>query len=153
MDIGIVSANGGAGGDASRRIPRVDIQPAWSRDGKSLYFTSARAADGGSSATTSRPRADTQVVQGIQPAVSPDGTRIAYEQRGLRVLDLATGDIDARARRGDGIPDGAGVDAGWPEHPLRHRGRGSNDIRIIPAAGGDPIELTVDTIATRCRRR
>ena len=27
----------------SRRIARVDIQPAWSRDGKSLFFASARA--------------------------------------------------------------------------------------------------------------
>ncbi len=90
MEIGIVGASGGAEETISSH-PAVDIQPAWSRDGKSVFFTSARA--GGwrifrhDFATTT----DTQVVQGIQPAVSPDGTRLAYEQRGLRVIDLATG--------------------------------------------------------------
>ena len=76
--------------------------------------------------------------------MSPDGKLLAYEQRGLRVLDLATG--ESRMVRDEETeyrmepawtPDGQNL-------LYVTEDEGSNDIRIIPAAGGDPIELTID---------
>lgn len=153
MDIGIVSADGGAvevvAGD-----PAVDIQPAWARDGGSLFFASARAGGWRIFRYDFDSRAVAQVVQGIQPAVSPDGTRIAYEQRGLYVLDLAPGSKPVLVREEETeyrmepawTPDGASL-------LYVTEDEGSNDIRVVPAppASGDrpariePIELTFDT--------
>ena len=62
---------------------RVDIQPAWSRDGKSLFFVSARARRFrifGTTSATSR-HADHRRCPRIQPAVSPDGKPLAYVSR------------------------------------------------------------------------
>ena len=92
---------------------------------------------------------DTPLTNGIQPAVSPDGKLLAYEQSGLRVLDLATG--ESRMVRDEETeyrmepawtPDGQNI-------LYVTEDEGSNDIRIVPAAGGDPIELTIDTDASR----
>jgi TolB protein len=147
LEIGIVGADGGPENGGVQRIAsheRVDIQPAWSRDGSSLYFASAR--DRGwriyrHDLATGR---DTAIVQGIQPAVSPDGRSLAYERGGLRVLDLASG--ESRVLREEEMeyrakpvwtPDGQSL-------LYVTEDRGSNDIRIIPAAGGRPIELTID---------
>jgi len=143
LELGIVDAGGGEVRTVSPH-PRVDINPAWSRDGGSIYFTSAR---GGAwriyrhDLATGR---DTAIVNGIQPAVSPDGLSLAYEQRGLRVLDLTTG--QSRLVRSE--------EAAYRMKPAWSadgknilyvtEDEGSNDIRVIPAAGGEPIELTVD---------
>ena len=143
LELGIIDANGGAVQRVASH-PRVDLQPAWSRDGNSLYFASAR--NGGwrifrHDLATGR---DTAVVNGIQPSASPDGRSLAYEQGGLRVLDLAT--LESRVVRDEETeyrmkpawtPDGRNI-------LYVTEDEGSNDIRIIPAAGGDPIELTVD---------
>ncbi len=153
LEIGVVSADGGPIERVASN-PRVDLEPAWSRDGNSLYFVSAR--NGGfrifrHDFATGR---DTALVTGIQPAPSPDGKSIAYEQGGLRVLDLGT--LQSRVVRAEETeyrmkpvwtPDGANI-------LYVTEDKGSNDIRIIPANGGDPIELTIDTKSiTRCRRR
>ncbi len=90
-------------------------------------------------------KTDTPITNGIQPAVSPDGKLLAYEQGGLRVLDLATG--ESRMVRDEETeyrmepswtPDGQNI-------LYVTEDEGSNDIRIVPAAGGDAIELTTDT--------
>jgi TolB protein len=143
LEIGVVPADGGEVRLLSPH-PRVDLQPAWSRDGHSVYFASAR--DDGwrihrHDLATGR---DTVVVQGIQPAISPDGRSLAYERGGPRVLDLAT--LESRVVRDEEseyrtspawMPDG--------ERLLYvTEDRGSNDIRIIDAEGGRPIELTID---------
>jgi TolB protein len=144
LEIGIVSADGGSVDTVSSH-PRVDVQPAWSRDGTSLFFVSARAGGFRIFKHDFAANADTQVTSGIQPAVSPDGRRLAYEQSGLRVLDLATG--ESRMVRDEETeyrmepswtPDGQNL-------LYVTEDEGSNDIRIIAAAGGDPIELTSDT--------
>ena len=143
LDIGIVGADGGQVEKVSPNA-RVDVEPTWSRDGNALYFASAR--DGRfkifrHDLATNR---DTGLVAGIQPAVSPDGKSIAYEQGGLRVLDLGT--LQSRVVREEETeyrmkpqwtPDGQNI-------VYVTEDKGSNDIRIIPAAGGEPVELTVD---------
>ena len=143
LEIGIVSAAGGPEETVSSN-PAVDIQPTWSRDGKSLYFTSARAGGWRIFRHDFATRTDTSLVNGIQPAVSPDGTQLAFEQRGLRVLDLASGmarlvqDEETEYRMEPAwTPDGQNIIYVTEDE-------GSNNLRIIPAAGGNPIELTFD---------
>ena len=144
LEIGIVSADGGTVETISPH-PRVDVQPAWSRDAKSLFFVSARAGGFRIFRHDFTTKADTAVTNGIQPAVSPDGTRLAYEQGGLRVVDLATG--ESRLVRDEETeyrmepswtPDGQNI-------VYVTEDEGSNDLRIIAAGGGEPIELTTDT--------
>src|SRR5262245_305233 len=90
LDIGTVSADGGAEQPLISNAA-VDIEPVWSRDGKSLYFVSARAGGFRIFRHDLENGADTEITNGIHPAISPDGKQMAYEQRGLSVLDLATG--------------------------------------------------------------
>lgn len=143
LEIGIVDTGGGPVQRISPH-PRVDLQPAWGRDGSSLYFTSARAGRWTIFRHDLATGADSALTSGIQPAVSPDGASLAYEQGGLRILDLAT--RESRLVRDE--------ETGYRMKPAWTRdGRsilyvtedeGSNDIRIIAATGGDPIELTTD---------
>ena len=144
LEIGIVSADGGEV-DPVASHPRVDIEPTWSRDGGSIYFVSARAGALRIFRHELATGRDTALVErGIQPAVSPDGKRLAYESGGLRLLDLETGQSTLlRAEETEyrmkpaWTPDG---------HSLLYvtEDRGSNDIRIISAAGGAPVELTFE---------
>jgi TolB protein len=98
LEIGVVDANGGT----IERIasnPRVDLEPAWSRDGKALYFVSARSGGFRIFRHDFATNADTALVSGIQPSVSPDGKSLAYAQGGVRVLDLAT--LESRVVRAE----------------------------------------------------
>ena len=143
LEIGVIDASGGAVQRVATH-PRVDLQPAWGRDGSTLYFASARNGRWSIIRHSFTSGADTAIVNGIQPSVSPDGRSLAYEQGGLRVLDLAT--LESRLVRDE--------ETGYRMKPVwTADGRnilyvtedeGSNDIRIIPAMGGDPIELTTD---------
>ena len=133
LEIGIVGADGGPEQTIASH-PAVDIQPAWSRDGKSLFFASARAGGWRIFRHDFATNAATQVVAGIQPVVSPDGLQLAYEQRGLYMLDLATGqsklvrDEETEYRMEPAwTPDGKNL-------LYVTEDEGSNDIRIIPAA-------------------
>jgi TolB protein len=144
FEIGIVSANGGAVETVAAN-PRVDLQPSWSRDGKSLYFASARAGGFRIFRYDFATGEAVNLAAGIQPAESPDGKQLAFSQGGLRVLDLATKesrlvrDEETEYRmRPSWTPDGQHI-------VYVTEDEGSNDIRIIPVAGGDPIELTFDT--------
>ncbi|HXT68688.1 MAG TPA: CehA/McbA family metallohydrolase [Vicinamibacterales bacterium] len=144
LDIGVVSANGGPV-ETIATHPRVDVQPAWAWDGKSLFFVSARGGAFRIYRHDFTTNADAQVTNGIQPAVSPDGKLLAYEQGGLRVLDLATNesklvrDEETEYRMEPSwTPDGQNI-------VYVTEDEGSNDLRIVAAAGGDAIELTTDT--------
>lgn len=151
LDIGVVSADGGAVERVTTH-PGVDVEPAWSVDGADLYFVSDR--EQGFTIFRRPLAADTAtaVVGGIQPAVSPDGSRLAYV---ARVQD----------RRGSGgiwvkeLPDGAESLVHYEESEYRVKPAwtpdgtallyvsdqaGSNDIRIVPAEGGNPVTLTPD---------
>lgn len=145
LEIGTVGADGGPVEVVSSH-PRVDLQPEWSADGGSLYFVSARGGRGfGIYRHDLATGVDTLMVErGIQPAISPDGRRLAYEAGGLRVLDLATG--ESRLVRDEETEYRMNPEWAVDGERLLYvtEDRGSNDIRIISASGGRPIELTFD---------
>ena len=99
LDIGVVSA---AGGDVERvtRDSSIEIEPTWSRDGTSLYFASSRRRGFAIYRHDFTTGVDTFVISGFQPAVSPDGKRLAFVapvrgrlgSGGLWVKDLPDGD-------------------------------------------------------------
>ena len=85
-DIYVVSAEGGQ----PRRLttdPAEDIVPSWSRDGRWIYFTSNRNADGGSGRLQiwKMPADGGEAVQmtrqgGFEPMESPDGQWLYFTQ-------------------------------------------------------------------------
>ena len=166
LDIGVVNANGGA----VQRIttdPEVDVEPAWSHDGGSIYFVSARPdtrAGARAGAAPARGESfriyrhdlasgtDEQIVEGIQPSVSPDGTQLAYVApvRG----HLGSGGIWVRP-----LPDGEPRLLQYEESEYRMKPAWtqdasallyvsdnalSNDVMIVPVGGGNPLRLTAD---------
>ena len=145
LEIGVVDANGGAVERVASH-PAVDLQPAWGRDGNTLYFASARNRGWRIFRHDLRTRTDTALAAGMQPSPSPDGRSLAYEQGGLRILDLAT--LESRLVRDE--ETGYRMKPVWTPDGQRllyvTEDEGSNDIRIISAAGGDPIELTFDAV-------
>jgi TolB protein len=98
-------------------------------------------------------RASTVLGDNVEsPTVAPDGTRIAFAHRttteaGLRrrtdiwVVNLDTGQLVPLVQGGDGSyapawsPDGA-----WIAYVGRHGD--ANDLFVVPASGGDPVQLT-----------
>ena len=154
LDIGVVSAEGGA----VRRItshPQVDVEPAWSADGTRLYFVSARGRGFRIYRQSLADTAAVEITTGIQPAVSPDGSRLAYvdEVRGR----LGAGGLWVRNLEGE--PQPALVHYEETEYRMRPTwtadGRaflyvsdegGSNDVVAIPAGGGNPVRVTADTL-------
>ncbi len=88
--------------------PAIDTQPAWSPDGKTVYFASDRggapqiyAAE--ASAGARARRVSFGVGYAARPRVSPDGAQLALEvQEGgafhIATLDLARGDITSLSR-------------------------------------------------------
>lgn len=150
LDIGVVSANGGA----VQRItsdPRVDIEPVWSRDGQSLYFVTARGGGFSIYRHSFVDSTQTPVVNGFQPAISPDGKQLAYiaPVQGR----LGTGGIWVKE-----LPDGQPRMVYYEETEYRTKPAwtpdgqaflfvsdeaGSHDVKIIPVAGGNPVVLTV----------
>jgi TolB protein len=151
LDIGVASADGGA----VQRITdhrAVDVEPAWSRDGAGLYFVSARAGGFRIFRHDFATRTDTVVVTGFQPAVSPDGKQLAYVASvqgrlgtgGLWVKELPNGEPrlvhyeESEYRMKPAwTPDGQSLLYVSDE-------MGSNDVAIVPVAGGNPIVLTAD---------
>jgi TolB protein len=151
LDIGIVSADGGT----VQRITTddaVDVEPEWGRDGASLFFVSARDRGFNIYRHDLETGTNTMMVGGIQPAVSPDGMRLAYVARvqgllgsgGLWVKDLPDGESrlvhyeETEYRMQPAwTPDGAAFLYVSDE-------MGSTDVRVVAASGGNPVRLTVD---------
>ncbi|MDA8017922.1 MAG: serine/threonine-protein kinase [Thermoanaerobaculia bacterium] len=86
----------------------LEIDPVFSPDGSTLYYSADRAGRFelwmrsqrgriGTSDTGTEARLPTQGLHAVQPAVAPDGRRLAYvtrEPRGIWVLDIP-GDLDS----------------------------------------------------------
>jgi len=148
-DIWVVDARGGS----SLRLtddPAADRSPAWFPDGSSLAFVSDRL---GQNAIWKVPRLGGSAVLLVpvaeDPAVSPDGTRIAFAKRGgsgqdrIAVAELAdvshvttlTGDDDGLwdHRRPAWSPDGTTLCYA-----------DFRDLWLVPARGGQPRRLTTD---------
>ena len=157
LDIGVVSAEGG---EVERLTSdrRVDVEPAWTRDGGALYFVTARGGSFDIYRYRFADKSETPFVAGprdqIQPAESPDGTRLAYISGvdgrlgtggiWIKPLEPAGGEAtlvhyeetEYRARPA-WTPDGQSILFSSDEP-------GSNDIAIVPSAGGNPVYLSAD---------
>jgi hypothetical protein len=151
LDIGIVSAEGGP----VQRITmdaRVDIEPTWSKDGTELFYVSARGGPFRIHRYRLSDGRDTAIVNGFQPAVSPDGKQLAY----VAPVSgrLGTGGIWIKE-----LPDGQPRLVHYEETEYRVRPAwtedaqallyvsdeaGSNDVAIVPVNGGNPVILTAD---------
>lgn len=173
LDVGVVSAAGGEPVMLASH-PHVDVQPAWSADSTSVIFASARAGSFDLwRVALQEPDVASALVAGpghqIQPAVSPDGATLAFVSpvRGrLGTGGLWTAPLDvADNAAADGAATGADAAlqratlAHWEETSFRAEpqwsrdGRnllfvsdegGSNDIAVVPAAGGSKLRLTDD---------
>lgn len=159
LDIGMIASSGG---DVTRLTETrdVEIEPTWSRDGQDVFFVGRgrgfdilklRIAD----------KTVTPVVADagdqLQPAISPDGKTLAYVSPVSG--KLGTGGIWTIPL--DGAPglQPRGTMVHYEESEYRMRpawtpdGKaflyvsdemGSNDVAIVPAAGGNPVVLTND---------
>lgn len=151
LDIGVVSADGGAV-ERLTTDPEVDVQPKWSRDGGSVYYVSARGRGFHIHRRDLSTGADSVMAPGIQPAISPDGMQLAYVapvtgrlgSGGVWVLPLRGGEPrlvryeESEYRMKPAwTPDGRSLLYVSDE-------RGTNDVVIVPVAGGNPIALTAD---------
>ena len=156
LDVGVVPATGGT---VTRLTDarEVDLEPAWGRDSQDVYFVSARGGRGFDIFKVHvGDRVVTPVVvepgEQIQPAISPDGATLAYIAPVTG--KLGTGGIWTRPLAGGSptlvhyeeseyrmkpqwTPDGKAFLFGTDE-------RGSNDIAIVPATGGNPFVITND---------
>jgi Tol biopolymer transport system component/serine/threonine protein kinase len=148
-DLWIVSARGG---DARRLTDAgaADHTPTWFPDGSALAFASDR---GGHDGIWRVPReggpATPIVADAVDPAISPDGTRIAFAHIGkggryaLWVAPLA--DVG----RAKALTSDTGADALWENrHPVFSPDGATiayqdfNNLWIVPAAGGRSRRLT-----------
>ncbi|HEX6966485.1 MAG TPA: CehA/McbA family metallohydrolase [Gemmatimonadaceae bacterium] len=153
LEIGIVNADGGAV-ERVTTDSAVDVEPTWSHDGQSLYFVSNRGDRRGGFHIYRHDLAtgaDSQIVSGIQPAVSPDGSQLAYVApvRGR----LGSGGLWVKSLSADSEPHLVQ----YEETEFRTKpawtsdgqallyvsdNMGSNDVMIVPADGGNPERLT-----------
>ncbi len=152
LDIGIVSSEGG---DVERVTTdsAIDIEPEWSGDGESLFFASDRGRGFNVYRHDLSAGTDTLVVNGIQPAVSPDGKQLAWV-------------APVRGRNGSGgiwvkgLPDGEPHLVHYEESEYRMKPawtpdgkaflyvtdqmQGSYDVAVVPADGGNEVVITND---------
>jgi len=157
LDLGVIRSNG-TGLQRLTDDTAVDFGPAWSADGRALYFTSSRNRGFDILRLNLADRAVAAVVTGagdqIQPAVSPDGRTLAYVSpvRGR----LGSGGIWTRPLEDPGAEPTL-VHYEESEYRMRPQwtpdgraflfgsdGMGSNDVAVVPAAGGNPIVITND---------
>jgi len=149
VDLWLVDARGGS---AIRLTtdPAVDRSPEWYPDRSAIAFVSER---GGETAVWKVPRlggAATLVMPAADaPAISPDGTRVAFtrpDERGLRRIAVAPLDDTDAARLlttdRDGLWDHR--TPAWSPDGRAICYAGQRDLWIVPASGGPAARLTTD---------
>ena len=152
LDIGIVDVEGGSV-ERVTTDPGVDVEPVWSRDGRSIFFVSGRGDRGfhifrHDLAT----HQDVQVASGIQPAISPDGSQLAY-------VDRVPGRLGSGGLWVKPLPDGEPRLVHYEETEYRMKPAwtpdgqallfvsdeaGSNDVMLVASAGGNAERITAD---------
>ena len=151
LDIGVVDAEGGPV-ERIAEDPAVDVQPVWSREGDAIYFVSARADGFRIFRHDLTSDSVSDVVAGINPAVSPDGQELAYVAPvpgrmgtgGIMVKNLPDGherlvhyEETAYRTKPEWTPDGKSFLFVSEEGGVNH-------VRIVPVTGGNPVPLTID---------
>jgi len=154
--------------------PADDAQPRWSPDGTKLAFVSARDREGGLLVSTGGLGADSIFVssengdiflipalggtatklidRGAYPTWSPDGTSIAFQSNrdgewrlwrvaatGGEPRQLTSGEPGTFNFHPSWSPDGR-----WIAYARRSPNGARGGLCVIPAEGGDPIQLTED---------
>jgi eukaryotic-like serine/threonine-protein kinase len=135
--------------------PADDTQPAFSNDGRFIAFRSARDGGGifvmGATGENVRKLAD----EGFNPAWSADGTELAYsiedfpEPLNRTVIPSALWAVSVATGSKRLITEGDAVQPSWSPRGDRiaywgvHHG-GQRDVWTIPAAGGNPVQVTSD---------
>ncbi len=146
-----------AGGQSLRLTdhPAVDCSPAWLADGREILFVSDRGGlpslwrvgrFGGSA---------TPVIEdAVEPAVSPDGSRIAFSRRGLEGggLTIWVSPLDDPEAAYQVSPEGLGV---WDHENSTFSPDGRvlafadhQDVWLVAADGADPPRRLTDGSAT-----
>jgi Tol biopolymer transport system component len=153
-DIRLIDAHGGVS-VALTDDPAVDRHPSWFPDGTSLAFVSDR---GGEPAIWRLPRLGGAPVliipDGVDPAVSPDGTRVAFARRGpsgkLRIAVAPVGDpAAARVLTGDGDGLADHRHPAWSPDCRTVCYADFRNLRLVSAAGGASRALTGDSASDR----
>jgi Tol biopolymer transport system component len=141
-----------ATGEAARltNSPADELDPSWSPDGRSVVYTGSRLGDTALWRVPAHGGAPELLVSaGEEPAVSPDGTRIAFSRRDksgyqrIAVTDIADRS-GARLLTG---PDDGMLDhraPAWSPDGTRICYADSRNLWIVSSAGGPATRLTVD---------
>jgi tricorn protease len=162
-DLFVVPTRAGGSTENLTSSPARDLDAEWSSDNRSVVFSSDRSGNEDiylvRSADSAEPRLSrtlrTQVVplttdpaRDTGPRFSPDGRRIAFQRSGdpgaLWVMD-ADGRNPIRLVQGNiggfsWSPDGRFIAYG--RQTLNPTGAAGSDIWVIPAAGGDAVNVT-----------
>lgn len=135
------------------------LDPAWSPTGEDIAYVSDRGTAknflwlmSGLGADPVQVQASTQNGENVEhPSFSPDGTKVVFDQRTggsdlqrwtqLWIADLNTGQLQPLLQSDQGTYDPAWSPDG---HWVAYVGRNgtANDLWVIPAEGGTPIQLT-----------
>lgn len=136
----------------------VAVEPAWSHNGDSLYYVNMVSGEGREASEPKIYRHDfasssnALVTPGFQPAVSPDGTELAYVSRvqgeigtgGLWVRPIAGGEARlVRYEQSEYRMKPAWTRDGKSLLYVSDE-EGPNAVRIVATEGGEPVRLTID---------
>ena len=149
VDVWVVDAHGG---DPLRLTdgPAIDRAPAWFPDGSAVAYLSI---GDGRPAIRKVPRLGGQsellVADATDPAISPDGTRIAFARPGARgearIFVAPLSDPEAArmvSADGDGVWNHE--QPAWSPDGTRLAYAAQNDLWVVPADGGSARRLTSD---------